>query len=164
MSRFSRMAIVVVFMVLLLMPRSDSAHAASRSATAKHSLPAANDSTPVAVFTFGVKGGSLRPWTVKLALDGTITSTGMSAGHPNLADPKHTLSGLLVLADAEKFFSLKKAIGCLASAGNPDTSSRFIAIHTATGSKRVSEFGTCAATEKYDELFAVLQETAGVGA
>ena len=126
-----------------------------------HSLPRGSAATTV--IRFGVKGGSLRPWSVKLALGGSISATGTSATREQLTDPKNALAGLLTLADAEGFFSLKKAIGCAGPAGNPDVSSRFISIHTSTGTKRVKELGSCSATAKFDQLYAVLTEAAGRG-
>jgi hypothetical protein len=126
-----------------------------------HSLPRGSAATTV--IRFGVKGGSLRPWSVKLALGGSISATGTSATREQLTDPKNALAGLLTLADAEGFSSLKKTIGCVASAGNPDVSTRFISIHTSTGTKSVQELGSCAATSKYDQLFTVVQSTAGIG-
>ena len=129
-------------------------------ATKAHTLPKGSGST--AVFSFGVKGGSLRPWSIKLVLDGSITSDGASTSRQQLHDPKNSLAGLLALADVEGFFSMKKTVGCLGSAGNPDTSSHFISIHTSSGTKRVNEYGSCAGTAKFDQLWAVLQEAAGI--
>jgi hypothetical protein len=137
-------------------------HASARaSAPATHSLPSGAGSTRV--FSLGVQGGSLRPWSVKLNLDGSIAPTGPVTVHQTLVDPKNTLKGLLALADAEDYFALKKTVGCLSGAGNPDVSSRFISIHTATVTKRVQEFGSCAATAKFDQLYAVLEAAAGMG-
>jgi hypothetical protein len=132
----------------------------ARSTPATHTLPSGAGGTRV--FSFGIKGGSLRPWSVKLNLDGSIVSTGVTT-HQQLTDPANALKGLLALADAEGYFSLKKTTGCLSGAGNPDVSSRFISIHTATGTKRVQELGSCTATAKFDQLYAVLEAAAGVG-
>jgi hypothetical protein len=131
-------------------------------APAAHSLPKSS-ATPVTIFRFGVQGGSLRPWSVKLTSDGAITPTGISTARQQLTDAAHSLKGLLALADAGGFFSLKKTTGCLGAAGNPDVSHHFIAIRTSKGTKHVDEFGSCKATAAYDELFAVLQEVAGLG-
>lgn len=142
------------------LPSGVLARTTIHSTPTTHSLPSGAGSTRV--FSFGVQGGSMRPWTVKLNLDGSIASTGTTT-HQKLLDPANTLKGLLALADAEGYFSLKKAVGCLGTGSNPDVSSRFISIHTATSTKRVQEFGSCAATAKYDQIYALLEAAAGLG-
>src|SRR5205807_3984325 len=94
----------------------------------------------------GVQGGSLRPWSVKLSLDGSVTANGVSVGNTRLATPKATLQGLLALADAEGFFSIHAIhgqVGCANAAGGPDAAAQFVSIHTSTGSKRLSVLGSC---------------------
>jgi hypothetical protein len=154
--------------LLLVLPFSALAHSSgsvSASTPSKaHSLPKASGGSTVKVFTFGVKGGSMRPWTVQLNLDGSVSASGTTAGHDKLIDSQNTLKALLTLADAEGFFSMHKAVGCLGGGINPDVSSRFITIHTSSGTKRVNGYGSCAATSKYDGLYALLQAAAGVGA
>jgi hypothetical protein len=135
---------------------SSSQVRASSVARVTHHLPAGSSSAKV--FTFGVKGGSLRPWSVVLALDGSVTATGVTATTQTLTAPQDTLKGLLALADAEGFFTMSKQIGC-PGGGNPDVSARTIAISTSTGTKRVSVFGTCKAP--FNQLYAVLQQIAG---
>jgi hypothetical protein len=93
-----------------------------------------------------------------LALDGSITATGVTTSTQALTSPQDTLKGLLALADAEGFFVMSKQIGC-PGGGNPDVSARTIAISTSTGTKRVSVFGTCKAP--FNQLYAVLQQIAG---
>ncbi len=135
---------------------SSSHVSASGVARITHHLPAGGSSARV--FTYGVKGGSLRPWSVVLSLDGSVTANGVTATTQTLTSPQDTLKGLLALADAEGFFSMSKQIGC-PGGGNPDVSARTIAITTSTGTKRVSEFGTCKAP--FNQLYAVLQQVAG---
>ncbi|HLJ68477.1 MAG TPA: hypothetical protein VKX16_14075 [Chloroflexota bacterium] len=128
-----------------------------------HTLPKSTGTTPVAVFSFGLQGGNIRPWSIKLNLDGSIASSGTATSRQRLTDPKNSLQGLLTLADAEGFFAMKKSIGCLGSAGNPDAGAHFISVRTAQGAKRVNEFGSCKATAKFDQLYAVLAEVSGIG-
>jgi hypothetical protein len=157
-------SLALAVLVLGATPFYTQAHSAQASAnhlTAKsHTLPKGTGSATV--FRFGVKGGSLRPWSVTISLDGTITAIGATT-HQRLTDPTNALKGLMALADAEGYFTLKKSVGCLSGAGNPDVSTRFISIHTATGTKGVQEFGSCAATATYDQLYAVLEGSAGIG-
>lgn len=155
-SLFGIAALVLVAMTPALTHASSSRVSASSAAKVTHHLPAGNPSARV--FTYGVKGGSLRPWSVVLALDGSVTANGITATTQTLASPQDTLNGLLALADAEGFFSMSKQIGCPGGA-NPDVSARTIAISTSTGTKRVSVFGTCKAS--FNQLYAVLQQVAG---
>lgn len=155
-SVFGIAALALVAMTPALTHASSSQIRASRVARLSHHLPAGSSSAKV--FTFGVKGGSLRPWSVVLALDGSVTATGVTATTQTLTSPQDTLKGLLALADAEGFFTMSKQIGC-PGGGNPDVSARTIAISTSTGTKRVSVFGTCKAP--FNQLYAVLQQIAG---
>jgi hypothetical protein len=129
------------------------------SAAQVHHLPSAG-SSPVTVFSFGIKGGTLRPWSVSVGLDGSIAGVGVQPFTDKLADPQSALSGLLTLADAEGFFSMGKVVGCTTSVANPDVSARSIKIKTSTGTKSVSAYGTCNA--KFNQLYAVLEGVAGV--
>lgn len=147
----------------LVAQAQEAAAAPACPAPAVHSLPKATGTSPTTVFSLGVQGGSVRPWSIKVMLDGTISATGTNISRQQLPDPKNSLRGLLALSDSEGFFSLKKSVGCLGSGGNPDVSSRFISIRTTKGAKRVNEFGSCAATSKFDQMFAVLQAAAGYG-
>jgi hypothetical protein len=157
---FRSLVAVTVLSLAALSPtltHASSSHIrASSSERVTHRLPAGSSSAKV--FTFGVKGGSLRPWSVVLSLDGSVSATGVTATTQTLASPQDTLKGLLALADAEGFFAMNKQIGCLGG-GNPDVSGRTIAIATSTGTKRVSVFGTCKAP--FNQLYAVLQQVAG---
>lgn len=133
---------------------------ASSAAAKHHGLPKGPGSTTV--IKFGIQGGNIRPWSVQISKDGSITATGVTGARQQLFDPKHALQGMVTLADAEGFFSIKKAVGCLGSSGNVDMSARYISFHTSSGTKRVLAYGTCAATDKYDQLYAVLEGAAGV--
>lgn len=150
----------VAAMLVLAAALPGVTHAGSTSspghAPISHHLPTGSSSTKV--FSFGVKGGSLRPWSVVLALDGSVTATGVTATTTTLGTPQDTLKGLLALADAEGFFTMSKQIGC-PGGGNPDVSARTIAISTSAGTKRVSVFGSCKAP--FNQLYAVLQQIAG---
>src|SRR5579875_1641423 len=120
---FHHLSLGVVAVVLLTAPPLTAlAHGNQRTSpcpTPKtHHLPSSADSSTSLVISFGVQGGNLRPWSVRLTLDGSITATGTYAGHQQLTDPKNTLKGLLALAHAEGFFSMKKAVGCLGASGN----------------------------------------------
>jgi hypothetical protein len=155
-SLFGIAALALVAMTPALTHASSGHASTSGVARLTHHLPAGSSSAKV--FTYGVKGGSLRPWSVVLALDGSVTATGVTATTQTLTSPQDTLKGLLALADAEGFFTMSKQIGC-PGGGNPDVSARTIAISTSTGTKRVSVFGTCKAP--FNQLYAVLQQIAG---
>lgn len=158
-------ALAAVGLLLAALPftalAGQSRGTSSAPPTQAHRLPAATGSA-VTVFSFGISGGSLRPWSVDLLLDGSIAGNGTSAANQHLADAKNTLKGLITLADAEGFFSLSGQIGCKGSgAAGPDASAHTITIHTATVTKQVNVYGSCKG--KFTQLFAVLSEVAGVG-
>ena len=155
-SSFGIAALALVAMTPALTHASSSQVSASGVARVTHHLPTGSSSSKV--FSYGVRGGSLRPWSVVLSLDGSVTGNGITASTQMLTSPQDTLQGLLALAEAEGFFSMSKQIGC-PGGGNPDVSARTIAISTSTGTKRVSVFGTCKAP--FNQLYAVLQQVAG---
>lgn len=152
-----------VAMLALVVATPDLTHASPNHASSakrariSHHLP--TGSTAATVFSFGIQGGNLRPWSVVLALDGSIIATGVVATTHALTTPQDTLKGLLALADAEGFFSLSKQIGCPGGNAGPDISARTIAVSTSTGTRRVSVFGSCKAP--FNQLYAVLQQVAG---
>jgi hypothetical protein len=114
--------------------------------------------TVPALFVVGREGGNIRPFTVAIAADGTVTTTGAiqpSNSHVKLGSD--TLKGLLKLARAERFFALPDTItgaGVL-----PDVASLYIAIHTGNTSKTVREHGGHSAA--FSQLYAVLMAAAG---
>lgn len=114
-------------------------------------------STPT--FTFGREGGNIRPFTVVIAADGTVTVTGaikVSSPSPHLSTDAP--AGLLKLAKAERFFRMPRLIS--GSHVLPDFASLFIAIHRAGGTKTVSVHG--ARRPRFNQLYAVLMAAAGV--
>jgi hypothetical protein len=163
MKAFRFLSVVAATAALCGAPLTASAQTGGASCPTNqtHALPKGAAGTTV--FRFGVKGGSLRPWSVKLHLGGAIDSTGATTARTTLSDTKNTLNALLALADAQGFFAMKGTIGCLGGAGNPDVSTRFISIHTATGTKTVQELGSCSATSKYDGLFDMAEALSGIG-
>lgn len=152
-----------VALLVTAIPFTAQAHSAAATTcpTPKtHKLPSGAASTTV--FSFGTKGGSMRPWNVKIGLDGSIAATTVTADVQTLPDAKNSVQALLTLADANGFWSMKKAVGCLGGGVSPDVSTRFISIHTSSGTKRVDGFGSCTATARYDQLYDMLQAAAGV--
>jgi hypothetical protein len=169
-NQFRRLpAIAALLLLLAVWPLTALASQSPASTSCKtpraHHLPSASGSTSrVTVFAFGVQGGSLRPWSVKLSLDGSVTGSGVTVGNPRLTSPKATLQGLLALADAEGFFSIHAIhgdVGCSGTMVGPDTSAQFISIHTSAGSKRLNVLGSC--MSKFNQLYGVLRATAAVG-
>jgi hypothetical protein len=152
-------AAVALATLLIATPAATNAASSSASCpTVKaRTLPTVKSGT---VFVLGVTGGSLRPWKVIIGLDGAITASGTSAASA-ISDPKNELPALMTLANAQGFFSLKKTVGCIAGAGNPDASVRYITIHTSSGTKRVNAIGACDA--HFTGLYEVLSAAAGVG-
>jgi hypothetical protein len=113
---------------------------------------------PRAAFVFGREGGNIRPYTVTILTDGTVTASGSArTATRHLSDPADAIAGLMKLAGAERFWALPAQI---VGHGLPDVSGRFISIHTVGGTKTVHvRFVQVAA---FDQLYAVLLAVAGV--
>jgi len=156
-----------VFFVLSAVPLTALAGYASvvsgsdRTAKASHKYHrthTVSGSTGQAVFTFGIQGGNLRPWSVTISDDGSIAATGSIKHAQKLDDPKNTLNGLLKLADAESFFALPKNLRC--SGVLPDIAARWIMIKANGDTKQVSVHGACNAA--FSQVYAVLMAAGGV--
>jgi hypothetical protein len=111
-------------------------------------------------FALGRTGGSIRPFTVKVAGNGLLAATGPV--QPSAAGPLSLplRNGLARLARAEGFFSLPKTIAC--PGVNPDVAGRFVTFTAAGKTRTVTERGSC--TQAFDELYAVLAAVVGVDA
>lgn len=121
-----------------------AAHAGSAGST-RIRRPADQTST---VFTIGVHGGNIRPWTVTLAADGSVNSTILTVGDKHLPDGRNTVAGLRVLTKAEHFGALAPQTNCRGTL--PDIASRYITYQGRT----VSVHGTC--NKRFNQLFSVL--------
>lgn len=136
-----------------------ASYAAAHTGRAVHHLPGeSSGGSPVTVFTFGITGGNIRPWSVELHLDGSVTASGINVNSQTLQDPKNTLNALMKLADAESFFSLPSTIGC-PGLGNPDVAARTVTIHSSGQTRRVVAHGSC--RTHFNELYDVLVQLVG---
>jgi hypothetical protein len=112
---------------------------------------------PAAVFTFGIQGGNIVPWTVTFAGDGAVTATGwVKPKNARLAEPSNELNALITLANADGFFSMPGMTNC--SGTLPDIASRYVTINTGAVTKTVRVHGAC--VPAFNEIFAALENTA----
>jgi hypothetical protein len=98
---------------------------------------------------FGRMGGSIRPFTVTVAADGTVHATGPVDTKPV---SKQQLARLDRLAASIRFTTLAAATNCTGT--NPDVAATFIRI----GHKTVRVHGTCLAG--YQRLWNALNRAA----
>jgi hypothetical protein len=111
-------------------------------------------------FKFGRVGGNIQPFTVTIARDGSVTSTGpvQPARHQLTA---RTLARLAALASTEHFFALSQRINCAGSL--PDFAYRSLTVSTsATRTRTVLVRGDC--RPGYTALYAALAAAVGVRA
>jgi hypothetical protein len=156
-----------VFFVLSALPltaragHASTASGSNRAAKAAgkyHRTHTVSGSTGQAVFSFGIQGGNIRPWSVTISDDGSLTATGSIKHVQKLADPKDTLNGLLKLADAENFFGLPKNVRCPGVL--PDVAAQWITIKANGDTKSVTVHGGCNAA--FRQVYAVLVAVGGV--
>ena len=151
MTRISLRRIVPVALVLAVaLPVSISAAQPSAGRASGHSG---------AAFAFGRTGGNIEPFTVTIARDGSISSSG--AAPANLA-PHASLDavdGLLKLARTEGFYALPSLVLCQGEL--PDFAGQFVTIKTGTSSKKVTVRGSCRVG--FTQLYAVVSAVAGAG-
>ena len=110
-------------------------------------------------FAFGRAGGNIEPFTITIARDGSVSSSGDA---PASLAPRASLDavdGLLKLARTEGFYGLSSLVLCPGSL--PDVAGQFVTIRTGTVSKKVTVRGNCRAG--FTQLYAVVSAVAGAG-
>jgi hypothetical protein len=109
-------------------------------------------------FAFGRTGGNIVPFTVTIAANGHVSTTGTQ----DLALTQATVplrNGLAKLAKAEGFWTMATALTC--GKVNPDIAGRFIRITGGGKTRMVTARGTC--YPAFEELYAVLGASVGAG-
>jgi hypothetical protein len=111
-------------------------------------------------FAFGRTGGNIEPFTVTIARDGSVTSTGpVQPAKHRLA--VSTLARLAKLASTEHFFGLPQRVTCPVSL--PDFAYRSVTVSTsATRRRTVLVRGGC--QPGFTTLYAALAAAVGVRA
>jgi len=116
---------------------------------AAFAAPAAASTAPIA---FGRTGGNIRPLTVTIARDGTITARDAQGLRPRLSPD--AVAGLLKLAAAERFSALPASVRCTGT--NPDVAAGWIRV----GQKTISVRGGC--RPAFTQLYSVLSAAVGL--
>ncbi|MGI8968443.1 MAG: hypothetical protein ACR2GA_04990 [Chloroflexota bacterium] len=109
------------------------------------------------VYTFGIKGGNIRPWQATINADGSITGSDSRVPGTRLAYAPDTLRALRKLQRAEHFGSLKSQVSC--SHSLPDIASQFITTYGSSG-RTVTVHGACVGN--FEQLYAALYAVAHV--
>lgn len=127
-----------------------------------HHLPA-NPRTPA--FVMGVRGGfsGSGPFVLTIYAGGQLklahpASGRVRLGNKHLVLTANALRGLLKLAEAERFFSMRSKI--VGKKPLPDASRMYITITTQEGTKTVSVLGVN--VPDFYELFSVIDYAAGI--
>jgi hypothetical protein len=126
------------------------------AAIALASPTAAAAATGRTSFAFGRTGGNIAPFTITIARDGALTSTGQARPlrHPLAGS---TLARLATIAQTQHFFSLRRQISCRDTL--PDFAFRFVTVRTVHASKTVLVRGDC--SPAFDRLYTALSTAAG---
>jgi hypothetical protein len=135
-----------------------SAHKCSTSSAGKKGKHTMAQASASPVFTFGVTGGNIRPWSVSIDPDGSVQSKGIGVRDQKPIYPTDTLNGLLALAGTEGFWSMPSSTSCTGTL--PDIASRFVQITSNTGTTKVSVHGGC--NGSFNQLWANLAATVDI--
>ena len=158
-ARFGLPPAILAIVLASALPLAAFASRGSGAAHRYHRSHAVATQTGQTVFTFGIQGGNIRPWSVTISDTGAVSSTGsITVRTQSLAEARDTLNGLLKLADAENFFAQPGLTQC--SGTLPDVAARWIRIQASGDTKKDAVHGTCNAA--FNQIYAVL--TASVGA
>jgi len=109
-------------------------------------------------FAFGRTGGNIIPFTVTIAANGHVSTTGTQKLTLTFATPA-LRNGLGKLAKAEGFWTEATFLSC--GKINPDVAGHFITVTAGGKSRTVTERGTC--YPAFEELYAVLSASTGAG-
>ena len=109
-------------------------------------------------FAFGRTGGNIIPFTVTIARNGHVSTTGTQKLTLTFATPA-LRNGLAKLAKAEGFWTEATFLSC--GKINPDVAGHFITVTAGGKTRTVTERGTCYAS--FEELYAVLSAATGAG-
>jgi len=109
-------------------------------------------------FTFGRRGGTIRPFTVKIFPDGRVLATGAIRIIEHVTVTPEALAALRKLANAEHFFAIRAYTDCHGTVGG--LASNYIRVRLGRRAKTVSVRGGC--NKRFLELFDVLQAVAAV--
>lgn len=146
-------AVLALLSAFAVVPRAHAAPAAKH----RHYRPVRAEQTGN-VFTFGVRGGNIRPWSVTIDASGIVTPTVISVRTTHLNDPADTVAALVTLANAGHVFSLPSFTACAGVL--PDIATSYITINTPNGPKSVSYRGNC--NRSFAQLWAVLTNLVGL--
>jgi hypothetical protein len=141
---FSLLAALVILAVLPARTRASAPH---------RNTPVTATSPTI---TFGQELGNIRPFSVTIAGNGSIKSTGpIHLNGATATVSKDAVAGLVVLAQAEGFRALPSFTACPGAL--PDIAARYVSIRTPTWRHRASVRGNCVGG--LAQLFAVLMDT-----
>jgi hypothetical protein len=151
MTRIALRRIIPVALVLaLVLPISISAAQPSRVRASHHSG---------AAFTFGRAGGNIEPYSVMIARDGSISSSGDAPTGLASKASLDAIDGLVALARSEGFYALPGLVLCPRSL--PDVAGQYVTIKMGTTSRKVTVRGSC--RTGFTQLYAVVSAVAGAG-
>jgi len=109
-------------------------------------------------FVLGREGGNIRPYSVTIYDDGSVTTSGaVSAPSTRIHLSPDALAGLRKLAQSEGFYAMPTHI---VGRGLPDIAGTFIRVTNRAGSREVHLLH--ARNTGYEQLYAVLLAVAGV--
>ena len=122
-------------------------------------LPAAGAASTSPSFSFGRVGGNIAPFTVSIAADGAVSSS----GPVRLVDPDRVVqaksrAALLATASRQGFFSLPRRVRCTDTL--PDVAGEFVTVRTGPIQKTVTVRGHC--RPGFEKLYTALSRAAGV--
>jgi hypothetical protein len=121
-------------------------------------LPSAAGAKGQPAFTFGRRGGTILPFTVKIFPDGRVVATGAIRTIEHVIVTPEALSAMRKLANAEHFFAMRAYTNCHGTVGG--LASNYIRVRIGRRAKTVSLRGGC--NKRFLELFDVLQAVAAV--
>jgi hypothetical protein len=108
-------------------------------------------------FAFGRIGGNIEPFTVTIAADGSVSSTGPVRPLKSRVDSLG-LARLGSIVTAQRFFTLPRSTRCPDTL--PDFASSFVVVRKGSLSRRVLVRGDC--NQRFDKTYAALTRAVGL--
>ena len=119
--------------------------------------PAGTASGAQMTFAFGRTGGNIRPFTITIAGDGSVTATGPVQTLKSQLDPRQ-LAKLARVVNAQRFSALPQKTLCPDAL--PDVASQFVIVHRGSLTRRVLVHGRCSA--RFTKIYTALTNAVGL--
>jgi hypothetical protein len=108
-------------------------------------------------YSFGRVGGNIAPFTIAVAADGSVSTTGFAKPTKTRVAPR-AMAALAATVRAQHFFTLPATVRC--SGALPDFASNFVVVRSGGRRHKVLVHGGC--STRFEKVYAALAAAVGI--